>query len=140
MVADVFKSMDTSCREERIAFQATGIMWISTSPCIQVNLHYALNCLKFISCNNLNTSIVFFFLYKIVPFNSMKAYRGTRSIIALILKLDREWTSCLDLFTQLNVRMGGPTGGRDVLKKGNFHLYCNAHFSLSDKVRMGLSA
>jgi hypothetical protein len=140
MVAAVLKSMDTSCRKERNAFQVTGIMWISTLSCIQVNLHCVLNCLKFIFYNNLNTSMVFLLKYKIVPFHSMKAYRRTRSLVTLILNLDPGWTSRLHRFTQLNVRMGGPTGGMNVLKKGNFLLYCNAHFSLSDKVRMGLSA
>jgi len=50
-----------------------------------------------------------FFLLKdkIVPFHSMKAYRGTRSIVTLILNLDPGWTVCFDSFTQLNVRMDG---------------------------------
>jgi len=84
--------------------------------------------------------MVFLLKHKIVPFRSMKAYRGTRSIVTLILNLDPGWTSCLDRFTQLNVGTSGPTGGMGILKKGNFLQYCNAHFSLSDKVRMGLSA
>jgi len=126
-MAAVFKSMDTSCREERNAFQVTGIMWISTFLCIQVNIHYALNCLKLIFYNNLNTSMGFLLKDKIVPFHSLKAYRGTRSIVALILNLHPGWTACLDRFTQLNVRMGGPTGGMDFLKKGNFLLHCKAH-------------
>jgi hypothetical protein len=140
MVAAVSKSMDTSCRIERNAFQVTGIMCIATFPCIHVNLHYALNCLTFIFCNNLNTSVVFLLKDKIIPFHSMKAYRGTTSTVTLILNLDPGWTSCLDFFTQLNVRMGGPTGGMDVLRKGNFLLYCNVHSSLSDKIRKDLSA
>jgi hypothetical protein len=78
--------------------------------------------------------------HKIVPFRSMKAYKGTRSRVTLILNLDPGWTSCIDRFTQLNVGTGGPTGGMGVSKRGNFLLYCNVHFSLSDKVRMGLSA
>jgi len=122
MVAVVFKSMDTSCREEHNAFQVIGIMWISSLPFIRVNLGYPLNCLKFIFCNNLNTGEVFLLKYKIVPFHSIKAYRGTRSIVTLILNLDPGWTSCLDRFTQLNVGTGGPTGGTGLLKKGNFLL------------------
>jgi Ethanolamine utilization protein EutJ (predicted chaperonin) len=70
----------------------------------------------------------------------MKAYRENRSIVTLILNLGTTWTSCLDSFTQLIVRMGGFTEGIEVLKKGKFLLYCNAHFSLSDEVRLGFSA
>jgi hypothetical protein len=66
--------------------------------------------------------LVFILKDKIAPFHSIKAYRVTRSIVTLILNLDPGWISCLDRFVQLHARVGGPTGGMDVLRKGNFLL------------------